>query len=106
MKKSKGDNFFNKYLEYLKDNPQGYWFKRKIYGWGWVPVTWQGFIVIILFVCVLVANGIYFENKVLSQGNPTEFDLGIFLGSIVVSIIIIISICYLKGEKPKWSWGL
>jgi hypothetical protein len=33
---------FKKYIEYLKDNPQGYWFKRKVWGWGWTPVTWQG----------------------------------------------------------------
>ena len=27
------------YIAYLKDNPQGYWFKAKLYGWGWVPVN-------------------------------------------------------------------
>lgn len=25
-------NYFKKYKEYLKDNPKGYWFKRKLYG--------------------------------------------------------------------------
>lgn len=29
-------------VEYLKDNPEGYWFKRKLYGWGWTPAKWQG----------------------------------------------------------------
>ena len=29
------------YIQYLKDNPQGYWFRRKLFGWGWVPVKWQ-----------------------------------------------------------------
>ncbi len=24
-----------KYLNYIKDNPEHYWFKAKIYGWGW-----------------------------------------------------------------------
>lgn len=33
------------YLEYLKDNPKHLWFKRKLYGWGWVPVRWQGWLV-------------------------------------------------------------
>ena len=27
------------YIAYLKDNPQGYWFKARLYGWGWVPVN-------------------------------------------------------------------
>ena len=25
------------YIAYLKDNPQGYWFKARLYGWGWAP---------------------------------------------------------------------
>ena len=24
---------FKKYLDYVNDNPKGYWFKRKLYGW-------------------------------------------------------------------------
>ncbi|HVY01178.1 MAG TPA: hypothetical protein VHA12_00225 [Candidatus Nanoarchaeia archaeon] len=106
MKKGKGESFASKYIEYLKDNPQGYWFKRKIYGWGWTPVTWQGWIVIILFISVLIINGLYFENKVISNGNPSEFDLGLFFGSIILSVFLVIAICYAKCEKPKWSWGL
>jgi hypothetical protein len=31
---------FKEYTDYLKDNPQGYWFKRKLYGWGWTPARW------------------------------------------------------------------
>jgi hypothetical protein len=27
------------YKKYLKDNPEVYWFKAKLYGWGWFPVT-------------------------------------------------------------------
>lgn len=34
-------HMFKNYLDYIRDNPHGYWFKRKLYGWGWTPVTWQ-----------------------------------------------------------------
>jgi hypothetical protein len=27
-------NFLSRYIRYLKDNPEQYWFKRKAYGWG------------------------------------------------------------------------
>jgi len=34
-----------KYIAYLKDNPKRYWFKAKMYGWGWTPVKWQDWLV-------------------------------------------------------------
>ena len=34
------------YIAYLKDNLKRYWFKSKLYGWGWVPVKWQGWLVV------------------------------------------------------------
>ena len=37
---------FKESIAYLKDNPHGYWFKAKLYGWGWVPVKWQGWLVV------------------------------------------------------------
>jgi len=36
------------YIAYLKDNPQGYWFKAKLYGWGWDPAIWQGWLVLLV----------------------------------------------------------
>ena len=32
---------FKNYLDYIRDNPKGYWFKRKPFGYGWTPVKWQ-----------------------------------------------------------------
>jgi len=46
------------YIGYMKDNPKKYWFKRKLYGWGWVPVRWQGWFVVLLGISIFVA-GIY-----------------------------------------------
>jgi hypothetical protein len=27
-------NIFKEYYNYLQDNPEGYWFKRKLFGWA------------------------------------------------------------------------
>lgn len=32
------------------------WFKRKTYGWGWTPVAWQGWLVIVLYVLFIVSG--------------------------------------------------
>lgn len=94
------------YIEYMKDNPKGYWFKMRLYGWGWVPVKWQGWLVVLVgFIGVLLINGFYFASKISPNGEPTTFDLTLFFSVLIISVILLFSICYKKGEKPKWSWG-
>lgn len=85
------------YMEYIKDNPQGYWFKRKLYGWGWVPVKWQGWIVIV-FSLVFVAMGVYIGEI---DDAPGAALLGVLL---MMAFILIFG--FWKGEKPRWQWGL
>lgn len=89
------------YLEYLKDNPNGYWFKRKLYGWGWTPATWQGWLTTLLFIVIILANGFYLATF----PQPTKRQLQFFFGILVISIITLITICYKTGEKPRWMWG-
>jgi uncharacterized membrane protein YhaH (DUF805 family) len=84
------------YAEYLKDNPKGYWFKRKLYGWGWVPVKWQGWLITLIFIAIVTYTAIAF----LIKGKLIEYFV-----SLIISMIILICIAYKTGEKPKWSWG-
>jgi hypothetical protein len=91
---------FKEYMEYLRDNPQGYWFKRKLYGWGWTPVKWQGWAVIIVYVLVLALLA-----STLDEGAPFREVAFMFLLPLAILTAAFIRICYKKGEKPKWSWG-
>jgi hypothetical protein len=45
-------NFLSRYIRHLKDNPEQYWFKRKAYGWGCVPATWQGWLTLGVFFII------------------------------------------------------
>jgi uncharacterized membrane protein len=94
------------YIEYLKDNPKGYWFKAKIYGWGWTPVKWQGWVAVLFFILILVLNSIYFEMNIQKDNLSNKLDLTIFLAIIIISVIAIIALGYVKGEKPRWRWGI
>lgn len=71
------------------------WFKRKLYGWGWYPSSWQGFVLMILFILSIIWSAYYFLPD-----RMTEYFI-----SIILAVIILIWICYKKGEKPRWSWG-
>lgn len=89
-----------KYIEYLRDNPEGYWFKRKLYGWGWTPAKWQGFVVIGVYIASLILLVLTIDEN--SNDREVAFT---FLLPLALLSITLIRICYKKGEKPRWQWG-
>ena len=92
---------FKAYINYLKDNPQGYWFKAKLFGWGWVPVKWQGWAVILVWLGLVMLFALTIDET--SSGREVMFT---FVLPIVLLTAALIRICYKKGEKPHWQWGL
>jgi hypothetical protein len=88
---------FKKFIDYYKDNPEGYWFKRKLYGWGWMPVRWQGWLVVFIGLVIFIAG--YYIGE-------TDDAPGMILISFLLMIGLIFTFGYWKGEKPKWMWGL
>jgi hypothetical protein len=91
--------------QYTRDNSKGYWFRRKLYGWGWFPVKWQGWAVTLAFIGILLLNGFYFSYNISPNSPPSVADLDFFFGIIIISVILLLWICYKTGEKPRWSWG-
>lgn len=88
------------YIAYLKDNPQHLWFKRKLYGWGWTPATWQGWLIVGMYILIVI--GLAFainENSSLHEVVLT------FILPVVLLTSTLIFTCYKFGEKPKWQWG-
>ena len=90
------------YIAYLQDNPQGYWFKARLYGWGWTPATKEGWLVLLVYLLVIIGPGLFAERFIQSG---EEF-LTWFLPLIVIATALLIWICYTKGEKPRWKWGI
>lgn len=90
------------YRAYLNDNPEGYWFKRKLYGWGWTPTKWQGWFVILVFIGFLILNAFRFDPG----PNPSDAAVIPFILETFFIVFILIFICFKKGEKPSWQWGL
>jgi hypothetical protein len=73
------------------------WFPAKQYGWGWgPPVTWQGWAVMAAFVILMVAGGAY----VMPTFGPLAF-----AGYTFILSVLLIAICWVKGEPPRWRWG-
>ncbi len=72
------------------------WFPAKRYGWGWgLPITWQGWIVLVVYLVLLTWGGTAF----LGRGRVNEFTIfTLFISAVLVAI------CWTKGEKPRWRW--
>ena len=88
------------YLAYVRDNPKGYWFKAKLYGWGWVPVRWQGWAVIAVYIAAVA-----FFAFTIDETSPVQEVMFTFLLPITLLTFVLIRICYKTGEKPRWQWG-
>ncbi|MFO0764963.1 MAG: hypothetical protein U0487_02865 [Patescibacteria group bacterium] len=89
------------FKEYVNNNPNGYWFKAKWYGWGWVPVTWQGWAVTLGYIALVLALALTIDER--SSVKDVSFT---FLLPVVILTACLIRICYAKGEKPGWHWGV
>lgn len=87
-------------MAYIKDNPQGYWFKRKLYGWGWTPAKPVGFAVIAGYLLSVVGLVWYFETHGSVEADPMRF-----IAFFVVLTILFLVITWRTGEPPKWQWG-
>jgi hypothetical protein len=93
------------YIAYLKDNPKGYWFKQRLYGWGWAPAKLQGWLVMLAFLAIVLLDGFYISYRASVLGDPTTLDMTIFFGVLALSIAGIIWVGFKTGEKPDWNWG-
>ena len=94
-------NIFKEYKEYMKDNPEGFWFKRKLYGWGWTPAKWQGWVVVLVYIFFMFL----FAFTIDESSSVREVIFTFFLPMVLLTSALL-RICYKKGEKPKWMWGL
>ena len=78
------------------------WFPAKKYGWGWgLPLTWQGWVVLALYTIFVVWNFV----RIDSQSNSVSDTLINVLPEAIGATVVLIIICYLTGEKPRWRWG-
>lgn len=95
----KNMNMFEEYRAYLADNPEGYWFKRKLYGYGWTPARWQGWVLTGVYLVFIF--GVLFVSSIPQKFiNPEEMVI-----PIIGATILFVAITWKTGEPPKWQWG-
>ena len=74
-----------------------YWFPAKRYGWGWgPPQRWQGWVVLAAYVA--------FVTLVAVLWPPPRHMLGFGTGVAAATLVLLV-VCWFKGEPPGWRWG-
>ena len=77
------------------------WFKRKTYGWGWTPVSFEGWLVLLIYAAV----NIWIFRNLDALSHSGSDTLIAFAPRFLALAAILYFICIYKGEKPKWQWG-
>ena len=83
-------------------NHNKYWFKRRRYGYGWRPISWQGWTSIGLYLVVVVAGA--WTIRDVPQGQFTR-EIGAYLLVVTVATAGLLRVAYRHGPRPKWRWG-
>lgn len=74
-----------------------YWFPAKLYGWGWgLPSVWQGWSVLGAFAVLLAGGALLLL--------PTQGS-GVFVAYAAALSLVLVVVCWAKGEPPRWRWG-
>ena len=61
-----------------------------------MPTSWQGWLVIACYVALLALGFALF---------PPASQVAAFAAYVVALTALVIAICWLKGEPPRWRWG-
>jgi uncharacterized membrane protein YhaH (DUF805 family) len=83
----------------IEKNKKLLWFRAKDYGWGWYPVTWEGWTLTLGYIVIAVGGAMLVADN---QQSPLAV---LFFPFILVLTTILLFTCYYTGEKPEWRWG-
>ncbi len=78
-----------------------YWFHAKRYGWGWVPATWQGWLVLVGFVFAEVV--VFWQ--VDHRSHSVSDTLTAAIPRMLALLALLVAICWSTGEPLRWRWG-
>ena len=74
-----------------------YWFYAKRYGYGWgLPASWEGWVVFIGYLAAVFGGIAVF---------PPDKSMGPYLVYITALTLLLMLVCYVKGEPARWRWG-
>lgn len=85
------------------------WFRVKRYGWGWYPVTWEGWSITLVYAVLLGVSVGRVSNYAIGHSveSASSLIVPVTLHLLWIAFLIgtLLFICVKTGEKPEWNWG-
>lgn len=78
-----------------------FWFRAKRYGFGWEPATWEGWVIMMLWTALVVGGFVVVD----AHSHSISDTLLIVVPNTLIVTAMLLVVCYLTGEKPRWRWG-
>lgn len=69
------------------------WFKAKRFGYGWYPATWQGKVIVLAYIILLILALITFPDNAL---------ILFIICAVLTTALFLIS--KHTGEPARWRW--
>lgn len=80
------------------------WFRAKTFGWGWgLPLRWEGWVVYLIYFFIILFPLLIPDIR--NRFDKREEESLLYFLYILFPTLVLIYICYKKGEKPRWRWG-
>lgn len=86
----------------MNDEHKKYAMKRKRFGWGWIPVTWQGWVFIFAQVGIIITTATFLPHK---PAHPTADQFLRFILIFGLAFMNLIIFALKTSPRPKWRWG-
>jgi len=80
------------------------WFHARSYGWGWTPVTIQGWLVVAAFLVAVIIDAVVliYRARTGADVRSATITFYLWLGILVAALV---AVCWMTGERPRWRWG-
>ena len=80
------------------------WFRARTCGWGWTPVSVEGWLVLGLFFAGVAIDIAVFTHR-LRGGTDLRSAQVAFLVWLAILVAALIAVCSTAGERPRWHGG-
>ena len=74
-----------------------YWFKRRRYGYGWTPSTWQGWLCVAVFLAATIL-------PIPLLGDSTTAT-ALYLAWTLLALAAFLALTIAKSPTARWRWG-
>lgn len=85
-----------------KTQDKGYLLKRRRYGWGWTPVSWKAWALIIMQIGIIITAATFLPAKPLQ---PSIGELIAFLVIVALAVATMVVFSLAVAPKAAWRWG-